>query len=385
MPVGLSQARPWFTALLVLAVAVVLFAGCTKDRTSPSQSWSGVAVEGDYVYVGSKDGRVFQVSSATGAPGASPFEVPEADAEVGDPSFYGTPLVIDGRVYVAGYHGVVYSMDANDLTDVSSFEIDSDGLAKGVAGSLVAAGRQVVLVATEDVGEGRLYVLDADSLEESCRYPQRGLDAVGQIWSTPVIVDGIAYFGDLSHRIHAVSVDDCSPVWTEPSSLGGAIIASPVVVGDKLYVGAFDRSFYEVDRISGLALPLFAGEGWFWASAVTDGKKVYAPNMDGRIYAYELDSRRIAWAEPSENLDSVLATPVIVDDVIAFGSDAGDLTFLKTANGGFEWSRSFSDKIRAPLSLVGDVVYVHDLSNTVTALDVSTKRVVWDRRLDDLN
>ena len=68
-----------------------------------------------------------------------------------------------------------------------------------------------------------------------------------------------------------------------------------------------------------------------------------------------------------------------------YGSDAGNVNVLRLVDGGFEWGRSFSDKIRAPLTVDGDIVLVHDLSNTVTAIDIGTKRVVWDRDLDDVN
>ncbi|MEE8518749.1 MAG: PQQ-binding-like beta-propeller repeat protein [Dehalococcoidia bacterium] len=384
MPVGRSRANPWLTALLLLLIAVVALAGCARNRTSPSQAWSGVAVEAEAVYVGTKDGRVVQLSSDTGAPRVSPFKVPEADAESGEPAFYGTPIISGDRLYVAGYNGFIYSMNAADLTDVSVFEVDSDGLAKGVAGSLAAAGSKVVVAVSEDVNQGRLYVLNADTLAESCRYPARGLDPVGQIWSTPVIADGVAYFGGLDHRLHAVTVEGCTQVWA-PRELGGAIVAPPVVIGDKLYVGTFDRSFYEIDIETGLEIELFSGEGWFWGAPATDGEVLYVPNMDGRIYAYEPAARRLLWAEPNDNLEPVLSTPVIVGEYLVYGSDAGNLNVLRRVDGGFEWGRSFSDKIRAPLTVDGNIVLVHDLSNTVTAIDIGTKRVVWDRDLDDVN
>ena len=396
-PLGRPFGRLVIASMVVFA-AVVVLGGCNaRNRGSASQSWSGVAVEDGSAFVGTKDGRVIQITLRDGegdrtfAQVGATFGPPEVDGTPSDPAFYGTPTLDDGRLYVGSYHGVVYAMRADGVGDsvaVREFEIDPTGtsLAEGIAGSVVPSDGALVVAASVDAEEGRLYVLDAPGLTERCRYPQT--DTVGQLWTTPTVVEGIAYFGDLSHRLHAVSIADCRLVWQAPAELGGAIVAPPVVVGNKLYVGAFDRVFYEVDLATGAVIELFTAGGWFWAGAATDGVRVFAPSLDGMLYAYNVRDRQRVWTYDQEGQpEPILSAPVVVGDKVVMASDSGTVTLLSATQGGGGLAGSRLDtklvkggEVRAPLTVRDDVVYVHSLGEFITALRVDGTRLVpvWE-------
>lgn len=382
---GRRLQRPLFIVLLLAAVALLVLSGCARSRSTSSQSWSGVASDGVNAFVGTREGRLIQLSLDNGVPGAAPFVAPEPDQEAAGPAFYGTPTLVDGRVFVAGYHGVVFSLDAGGLGSALSFEIDGEPLAKGIAGEVVVAGDRLVVAATEDANEGRLYVIDAATMTETCRYPLEGLAPVGQLWTTPVVLDGVAYFGDLGHDVHAVNIDSCKLAWAAPAELGGGIVAPPVIVGNNLYVGTFDREFYSVDLATGTARSVFPAEGWFWAAPATDGQRLYVPNMDGHVYAYDPGTGQVAWKYPGDDSgDPILSSPAIIDGLLVFGDDGSTVTVLRTSDGGFERDRQFAGKIRAPITAAGDVALIHSLDETVSAFNIKTSALVWDRELDSV-
>ena len=378
---GLSPAL----ILLVAIVLAVLLTGCAQSRNAATQSWSGVAVEGDSTYVGTREGRLIRLSLDAGLAQIAPYQVPQPDREQGFPALYGSPVVEDGRVYVGTYNGIVLSLDANSFGDARTFEIDGNDLAKGIAGSVVPHNGSLVVAATEDAGEGRLYVLEASSLIEQCRFPARNEPPVGQLWTTPVIQDGIAYFGDQSKRVHAVSIADCRPVWNEPAQLGGAVVAPPVIAGGHLYLGAFDRAFYRVSLATGAPEKLFEANNWFWGAAVTDGTTMYAPNMDGNVYAYSIESGRVVWAYPGDDeSEPVLASPVLSDDELVYASDSGIMVVLDKQSGSRRWDRRVGNDVRAPLTSDGRLVFLHSLDETITAIDLDTKQLAWERNLNDV-
>ena len=378
---GLSPAL----ILLVAIVLAVLLTGCAQSRNAATQSWSGVAVEGDSTYVGTREGRLIRLSLDAGLAQIAPYQVPQPDREQGFPALYGSPVVEDGRVYVGTYNGIVLSLDANSFGDARTFEIDGNDLAKGIAGSVVPHNGSLVVAATEDAGEGRLYVLEASSLIEQCRFPARNEPPVGQLWTTPVIQDGIAYFGDQSKRVHAVSIADCRPVWNEPAQLGGAVVAPPVIAGGHLYLGAFDRAFYRVSLATGAPEKLFEANNWFWGAAVTDGTTMYAPNMDGNVYAYNIESARVVWAYPGDDeSEPVLASPVLSDDELVYASDSGIMVVLDKQSGSRRWDRRVGNDVRAPLTSDGRLVFLHSLDETITAIDLDTKQLAWERNLNDV-
>lgn len=382
--------------LLALASLVLLAACAGRQGVGASESWSGVTIQpgADAAFVGTRDGRVLELILRTNSRGVIQPQLGEvfdtADREESEDrsrvsaAFYGTPSIANGRVYVGSYQGFVYSLRASDSRegralddrDVGSFEIDGDDLAKGISGSVIVDNGALVVVATEDTNSGRLYVLDAEELDsnsrqdriERCRYPAEGDSGVGRAWTTPLVVDGVAYFGDLDHFLHAVSISDCKSVWDEPAELGGAIVATPVAVGARLYVGTFDRHLYSIDIASGAVADVMSADSWFWASPVSDGRLVYAPNLDGRLYAYDTRAGEKAWDYDQEgDLDPLLSSPAVVGSNVVLASDSGIFTLVDNEGRRLRRIGNAGDKVRGELTVVGSTVYAHSLEELLTA------------------
>ena len=167
---------------MALAAAVIVLSGCVGNRTAPSQAWSGIAIEGPTGYVGTADGRVLALDLERQGLVIATFAAPEGGRTGALPGFYGTPAVSGGRVYIGGFDGVVYSLDAENLTQRASADIDGDPLSKNIIGSVVVSGDRVIIGAAESANSGRLYVFDLD-LRELCVYPARGSAPLGAIWS----------------------------------------------------------------------------------------------------------------------------------------------------------------------------------------------------------
>jgi len=384
-------------ALLVLLVslaAIVVLAGCAGRRgLGASQSWSGVVVAeaGDVAFVGTKDGRIIALDIEADDRGRiNPRVLEEFDTSdrreesdggrVGS-AFYGTPVLAGDRIYAASFQGFVYSLSASPNSplsdnDVGSFEIEGDDLrSKGIVGSVAVTDDEVVVGVSEDSHSGRLYVLERTELDENssgsrierCRYPARGTDPIGQVWSTPVVSGGVAYFGDLDHFFYAISLTDCKLVWEHPAELGGGVVAPPMMLGGRIYVGSMDRSFYAISASSGQVSKLFTADSWFWAGAATNGTVIYAPNLDGHLYAFDLDRSELLWSYDQEGgLESILSTPAVTDSGdIVLASDSGVFTLLDSDGEVLARRGAGKDRVRAPLTAVGNTVYAHSLDEII--------------------
>ena len=380
LPGGLCFRAP-IGALFLFAILTLVLAGCAGNRSSPSQAWSGLAVDGSTGYIGTQNGEVIAVDLEAQGRETASFAVGSAGRTDAFPGFYGVPTIANGKVYVGGFNGIVYALDATGLIEVRSFEIEGDKLSKGILGSIVTAGTRFVFGGSESADTGRLYVLDED-LREVCVYPARGNDPVGAIWSTPTVVDGIAYFGDLSHNLYAIAVDDCEPVWAAPVGLGGGISAPVLVLDNKLYVGSFNQTFYAIDLETAGASAVLEADNWFWAKAATDETRVFAPSLDGRLYAYDLTTRRVAWVYPADgDIGPIISAPVVVGDTVVVGSDDENIVVLDAATGTRLWDQRVGSKIRAPLTAAGSVVYVYTIDRVLRAYDVVDRRLLWEQDL----
>ncbi len=368
--------------LLPLVAALFVVVGCTQSRSAATQDWSGAAPSDGFVYVGTKDGRIVQLDAATGASRATPFQAKASNG--GFAAFYGTPTVANGTLYAGGYQGIVYAMDAKTLGNVRTFEIGGNPLTKGIAGQVVPADGVVVVGAAEDASAGRIYVLDANSLNEICQYPAKGQPPVGRIWSTPAVADGVIYVGDLAHHLYAVSLKDCSLVWSSPADLNGAVVAPPFVAGNYVYVGGFDRNFYSVNRQTGQAEKLFSADNWFWGGVASDGTRLFIPNLSGTLYAYDLQEHRVVWTypPPGQQRSPILSAPVVYGNNVVMGSDAGTVVVLRASDGKFEWDQQVQGgSIRAPLTIQGNILFVTTVNGMVTAINLDTKAQVWQHSL----
>ena len=76
----------------------------------------------------------------------------------------------------------------------------------------------------------------------------------GWIWSTPVIVDDVLYYADLSGTVYALNSNDLSEVWKNSVADSGSrrgIRPAPLVTEDYVIVASRNGSVYWLDRTTG--------------------------------------------------------------------------------------------------------------------------------------
>jgi outer membrane protein assembly factor BamB len=115
---------------------------------------------------------------------------------------------------------------------------------------------------------------------------------------------------------------------TEGSS---GIAGNPVVDGDTVYFGAFDKNFYAVSSSDGSMRWSFGGDNWFWGTPIVDNGMVYAPNLDGRVYAIRDENGQRAW-----DFDAgapVRSGPALVDNALVIAARDGDVSKVSLESG----------------------------------------------------
>jgi outer membrane protein assembly factor BamB len=185
--------------------------------------------------------------------------------------------------------------------------------------------------------------------------------------------------------VYAVRIDTCELIWSQPAELGGAIVAPPLIIGGNLYVGSFDRSFYALDLDNGsVSAPLFSAESWFWAGAATDGTRIYVPNLDGTLYAYDLSRQALAWSYDQEGgRERIISAPVVVGNNIVLASDSGVITLLDSNMNTLRRLGNGDNDVRAPLTAADGIVFAHSLDEMIIAYAVDRNGLdnVWELKL----
>jgi outer membrane protein assembly factor BamB len=142
---------------------------------------------------------------------------------------------------------------------------------------------------------------------------------------------------------------------------------------------------YAIDMASGAREELFEADSWFWATPATDGRLLYAPNLDGILYAYDVQAGQVAWRYDQEGgKQTILADPVVVDGNVVLASDGGKVTLVSASGTRIADFAVAEDSIRAPLTTLGSAVYVHTLEELVMGFVVTQGSIEkdWEYRLE---
>ena len=367
----------------VIGVIVLLsfgLLGCTgRDIGGVGAGWNGLTARDGVVYVGTKDGRV-QALTDNGFEGVRPgWTFPQAEGTDDLQGVYSTPIVVGNLLFVAAENGYLYALDLENGS-VSDRgwrrpQGQPEGLEPLVSGPAYDPINQLVIVTSED---GNLYAYDDDTGEQIWDRP---FSAGDKIWSTPAISNGVAFFGSHNGYVYSVNLATGEEEWSQGTD--GVVAGRPLLVNGMVVAGSFDKKLYAFDVQDGTPRWQFEGENWFWAGAVSNGDLIFAPNMDGHIYALDTEGV-LQWKFDAG--DSIVSPPALVPRGLVVAARNGRLTLLDISSGEGRTSdqrvlssQTLGDaQIRAPIVAIGESVYVGSEDGSVRRIEVKGGQVqMW--------
>jgi glucose dehydrogenase len=355
------------------------------DRNTGVEKWkfktdgritSSPAVVGGCVYFTSYDGNAYAVDAATGSqkwkfalPGERRFaathlhgSAPNAETMPDPFDFYlSSPVVVNDTVYLGSGDTYVYALEA--ATGQLKWKFKTGDVVH--ASPAISDGRLFI-----GSWDSYFYSLDAATGKEFWRF-KTGEDheihnQVG-IQSSASIADGIVYFGCRDSNFYAVDAATGKERWRF-NNKGSWVIGSPAVSGGKVYFGTSDTAlFYALDAKSGAQIFSLGFHGWpLFSSPAIAGDDAYLGSHEGKIFAIDLKTQKLAWTFATDGskkngatytkpdgttnyelaftdffyddmvsgvqklltVGAVLSSPAIADGTIYFGSTDGNLYAL---------------------------------------------------------
>jgi outer membrane protein assembly factor BamB len=369
--------------LVLVLVSGLGLTGCSSAGGS-QVGWSGPTIVGGSIYVGSpgklavlntvNGNFVWQKAIETsGSSGGFGCAAPASSILI-----FGNTAVAGDLVYAGGYNdGVVraYVVTTGALRWVYP---RSGSLGYAIIGGIVAAdGRVYVCTAG-----GTILALDATTGDFVWEY-----DIGEQVWATPFIDNGTLYIGSFNRNFYAIDTSTGKAKWQQPFTTGGPITSTPVVSGSTIYLASFDRHVYALDKNSGQMLWQYPSEGagatpekWFWAGLVISSDKVFAANMDGKLYV--LDGASGAIARVIDLGAPVSSTPVAASGKVYIATGTGKVFSIDTASFASRELANLGLAISAPLAVDTGVLYIHTLGgDAIYAINVETGTSLWNTPL----
>jgi outer membrane protein assembly factor BamB len=337
---------------------------------------SSPAVAGGVVYFESYDGNFYALDAASGqlkwkfqTAGERRFNakhlhggLPAAES-VPDPFdfFLSSATVWNGAVYFGSGDGNIYALDA------ASGALKWKHPTGDVVHASPALADGTVFLGSWD---SYFYALNATTGEEKWRF-KTGDDPdthnqVG-IQSSAAVVDGVVYFGCRDSNLYAVDASTGQKKWAF-NNKGSWVIGSPAVRNGTVYFATSDSSlFYALDAKSGTPIFSLNFKQWpLFSSPAVAGNMLYVGSHEGKMIAIDLAAQRTAWVFQTEgslqngaaytnpdgtpnyeaaftenfydhmvvgvskmlSVGAVLSSPVVVGNVVYFGSADGNVYAL---------------------------------------------------------
>ncbi len=253
-----------------------------------------------------------------------------------------TPTHANDVLYVSSYdpsRNKTYALDADDGSLIWNFTMSFGG------GGSPAFWNDIVYVNTRD---NVLYALNSSS--ESMTDAQRELwNYTGcngtEYGSSPTVVDGVLYAGCVGslggNKIFAMNATNGLSIWNSTIATAGVWDSSPVIYGDKLYVGTTDPSakLFSLNK--------------------TDGSE---------FWNYSLSGDQLS--------------PISVDDDMIFASGDHVMYAINDTTGALVWSYDTGASVYGS-ALAGDILYVTSRSYKIYAFNKTDGDVLWTYTLGD--
>ncbi|MBC8511648.1 MAG: PQQ-like beta-propeller repeat protein [Dehalococcoidia bacterium] len=166
--------------------------------------------------------------------------------------------------------------------------------------------------------------------------------------------------------------------WVYPrgqDSFIGAIVGSPVVLEDTLYVGSSDGKVYALDAVYGDKRWEFDTGGKIWTSPAVEDGVVYISNYEGRLYALSGQDGSLLWE--IELPAAIASSPVVSGDTVFFGTFDHYLYAVDSDDGKEKWRFEGGNWFWATPVVKDNVVYAGCLDHSIYALEASTGRELW--------
>ncbi len=309
-----------------------------------------------------------------------------------------SPAVIGGRVYFGSDDGALYAVDSQTGEQVWRYQTEGEVRSSpAVVGDLVYFGSY----------DGGFYALHAESGELVWRFHttgERRWRAAGLDWmtpadqvhtdpwdfflSSPVVADGVVYFGTGKGRLYALDGRTGDERWVFET--GDTVHSSPAVVDSTVYVGNMESRLYAVDVATGQArwyfqagvdLDAYNQHGLQSSPAVANGV-VYIGGRDGGVHAVDVRT-----GEALRKFDTkrswVLGSVAVADDRVYFGtSDTAVLRAVDAASGDNVFDVPVGSCVFSSPALVRQTLYVGTCAGELLAVSSIDGVIRWRFRTD---
>jgi outer membrane protein assembly factor BamB len=270
-------------------------------------------------------------------------------------------VVWEGVAYIANIRGYLTAVSMRNGRVLWRKRIGTTS----ASSPAVDAGRGQLVAVTKEPGRIALVAMKTGKI--------RWRHSIARAEPSPVVVRGVAYFGDESGKVYALDLRRRKMRWI--FSGGAKITSSPAVVGQRLYVGDYAGRVFALNARSGRRLWTgSAGTRVYGTVSVAHGR-VFAPSVFSGLSALSARTGRLLWRIPIGAY--LYSSPAYYRGRVYFGTYEAAVYSVDARRGRVVWRRGTGAPVSGAVVVVAGVAYAASFNNRITAWHWRSGRKLW--------
>jgi outer membrane protein assembly factor BamB len=215
--------------------------------------------------------------------------------------------------------------------------------------------------------DGHVYVLDRANGALLWQF-----DVGSPVESSPIVNDGIDYFGAWNGRLYALDLRRRRLRWTK--SLGAKITSSAAIADGRLFVGDYGGRLWALSPGTGATRWVASVNGRIYGTpAVADGRVFVPSSTGGSLTAFSTGGRYL-WRVHTGSY--VYSSPAAWGGRVFFGSYNGLFYAVSASSGRTLWAVGAGGSISGAAVVVDGVAYAGSFAHRIVGVDARSGRVL---------
>jgi outer membrane protein assembly factor BamB len=270
-------------------------------------------------------------------------------------------VVQDGVAYVGNFRGTIRALDMRNGTVVWRHDTPNGKMA-----SSPAVWRDRLVVHGMD---GHVWVLRRSDGRVLWHHTTGS-----PIESSPIVVDGVDYFGAWDGTITALDLRTHRVRWRRHD--GCKITSSAAIAGGRLYIGDYCGRLLALSAWTGAVRWSGAVNGRIYGTPAVAGGRVFVPSSDGGSLSAFTTSGRLLWRRGFGSY--VYSSPAVAYGRVYVGAYSGVFFALRASSGATSWAVGTGGPISGAAVVVDGVAYAGSFAHRIVGVDARSGRVVLD-------
>ena len=203
---------------------------------------------------------------------------------------------------------------------------------------------------------------------------------LGATETSPLIVGNRIYVGDYNGVVYSLRGVDGKTLWTFQA--GGAVKGAIAYDRGHIFFGAYDGQLYALKASGGKLLwraqsnrDWFGAHGTFYSTPAVAYSRVYLGSTDGHVYSFGEQTGKLRWSYDTGGF--VYGSPAIWHGRVFVGSYDSTFYAFDAATGAVLWKFHANGPISGSATVVDGIVYFATLKRRTYGLDALTGKQVW--------